>query len=397
MATGCLSSPATPRIEGLGDFAGPIYHTARWPDREIDFGGLRVGVLGTGSSAMQVIPIVAERAEHLVVFQRTANYAVPAWNGKLDPQYLNWFKANYVENRRKAKKLVSGFLCYYDPRSALKVDAAERERGYEKRWREGGIGYLGAFADITTDAEANRTAADYVHRKIRETVKDPAAAELLIPNSVIGCKRLCCHAGYYATFNRDNVSLTDVKTNPIERITPTGVIVAGEEYEVDALILATGFDAMTGAINKIDIRGVNGLRLRDKWAEGPRAYLGVASAGFPNLFTVTGPGSPSVLTNMIPTIEQHVDFIADCIAHLQAHGYGAIDVDAAAESAWVALNDDVAHRTLRYDCASWYLGSNIPGKTRVFMPFVGGLPAFIEKCEAVVAAGYEGFRFTPAA
>ena len=395
MATGCLSSPASPKIEGLGDFTGPTYHTARWPDREIDFGGQRVGVLGTGSSAMQIIPIVAQRAEHLTVFQRTANYAVPAWNGKLDPQYLSWFKANYVENRRKAKKLVSGFLCYYDPRSALKISEAEREREYEKRWREGGIGYLGAFADITTDAEANSTAADYVHRKIRETVNDPAVAELLIPNSVIGCKRLCCHASYYATFNRDNVSLIDVKTDPIERITPTGVVVAGKEHELDALILATGFDAMTGALNKIDIRGLNGLRLRDKWAEGPRAYLGVASAGFPNLFTVTGPGSPSVLTNMIPTIEQHVDFIAGCIAHMRANGYEAIDVEAAAENEWVNFNDDLAHRTLRYDCASWYLGSNIPGKKRVFMPFVGGLPAFIEKCEAIVAAGYDGFRFTP--
>jgi len=396
MATGCLSLPSTPKIEGFEDFAGPTYHTARWPDREIDFTGQRVGVLGTGSSAMQVVPIVAEQAKHLYVFQRTANYAVPAWNGKLDPQYLKWFKANYVVNRKKAKTLVSGFLCYYNPLSAREVSDEERDREFEKRWREGGIGYLGAFADITTDAEANRTAADYVHRKIREIVKDPEIAELLIPNSVIGCKRLCCHAGYYATFNRDNVSLIDVRTDPVERITKTGVVVAGKEYKLDSLILATGFDAMTGALNKIDIRGLSGLRLKDKWAEGPRAYLGVASAGFPNLFIVTGPGSPSVLTNMIPTIEQHVDFIAACIAHMRAHNLAAIDPDAAAEEEWVAFNDEVAHRTLRYDCTSWYLGSNIPGKKRVFMPFVGGLPAYIAKCEAVVAAGYRGFRFTPA-
>lgn len=396
MATGCLSAPATPKIDGLESFVGQQYHTARWPDKHIDFTGLNVGVLGTGSSAMQVIPLIAEEARHVTVFQRTANYAVPAWNGPLDPDYVRSFKAHYAENRRKAKQLVSGFLCRYNEKSALEVSPEERDREYEKRWLDGGIGYLAAFADITTNDAANQTAADYVHRKIRAIVEDPEIAELLIPNSVIGCKRLCCHAGYYATFNRDNVSLVDVKSRPIEGVTPDGVVVAGRIYPADALVLATGFDAMTGALNKIEIRGKEGLRLRDKWAEGPRAYLGVASAGFPNLFIVTGPGSPSVLTNMIPTIEQHVDFIADCIAYMRKHGMAAIEPDAAAEDDWVAYNDDVAHRTLRYDCASWYLGSNIPGKKRVFMPFVAGLPIFIRKCEEVVAAGYRGFTFTPA-
>jgi cyclohexanone monooxygenase len=394
LATGCLSSPMTPKIDGLDSFAGPKYHTARWPDETVDFAGLAVGVIGTGSSAMQVVPIIAEVAQHLCVFQRSANYAVPAWNGPLDPDYVREFKGHYADNRRKAKELVAGFLCYYNPKSALEVTPEERDSEYEDRWRRGGIGYLAAFADITTDAAANRTAAEFVHRKIRETVKDPAVAELLIPNSVIGCKRLCCHAGYYATFNRDNVSLVDVKTNPIERIVPDGVVVAGKTYRIDALVLATGFDAMTGALNKIDVRGKGGARLKDKWAEGPRAYLGVASAGFPNLFIITGPGSPSVLTNMVPTIEQHVDFIADCIAYMRARGMSTVDPDIAAEDAWVEYNDEVAHRTLRYDCASWYLGSNIPGKKRVFMPFVGGLPAYIRKCEEVVATDYEGFNFT---
>ena len=396
MATGCLSSPMTPRIDGLASFAGPQYHAARWPDEPIDFTGLNVGVFGTGSSAMQIIPLIAEEARHVTVFQRTANYAVPAWNGPLDPDYVRNFKAHYADNRRKAKQLVSGFLCRYNEKSALEVDQEERDREYERRWLDGGIGYLAAFADITTNDAANQTAADYVHRKIRAIVKDPEIAELLIPNSVIGCKRLCCHAGYYATFNRKNVSLIDVKSQPIERVTPGGVVVAGKTYPADALVLATGFDAMTGALNKIDIRGKDGLRLRDKWVEGPRAYLGVASAGFPNLFIVTGPGSPSVLTNMVPTIEQHVDFIAGCIAHMRKHGMTTIEPDTAAEDAWVAYNDDVAHRTLRYDCASWYLGSNIPGKKQVFMPFVAGLPVFIRKCEEVVAAGYKGFNFTPA-
>jgi cyclohexanone monooxygenase len=396
MATGCLSSPMTPKIDGLDTFAGPKYHTARWPDTTVDFTGLHVGVLGTGSSAMQVVPIVAEVAKHLYVFQRTSNYAVPAWNGPLDPDYVREFKAHYAENREKAKQLVAGFLCYYNPKSALEVSQEERDREYDDRWRQGGIGYLGAFADITTNAEANRTAADYVHRKIRSIVRDAEVAELLIPNSVIGCKRLCCHAAYYATFNRDNVSLIDVKANPIERILADGVVVAGKSYRIDALVLATGFDAMTGALNKIDIRGKAGTRLMDKWADGPRAYLGVASAGFPNLFIVTGPGSPSVLTNMVPTIEQHVNFIAGCIAHMRTHGMRSVDPDVSAEDAWVAYNDEVAHRTLRYDCTSWYLGSNVPGKKRVFMPFVGGLPAYIRKCEEVVSAGYRGFNFTPA-
>jgi cation diffusion facilitator CzcD-associated flavoprotein CzcO len=396
MATGCLSSPMTPKIDGLESFVGPSCHTARWPAERIDFGGLNVGVLGTGSSAMQVVPILAEEAKHLYVFQRTANYAVPAWNGPLDPDYVHAFKTHYAENRRKAKQLVSGFLCCYNSRSALEVSPEERDREYEDRWLQGGIGYLGAFADLTTNEAANRTAADFVHRKIRAIVKDPETAELLIPNSVIGCKRLCCHADYYATFNRDNVTLVDVKSAPIDRITPHGVVVSGKTFQVDALVLATGFDAMTGALNRIDIRGKGGMRLKDKWEDGPRAYLGVASAGFPNLFLVTGPGSPSVLTNMVPTIEQHVDFIADVIAHMHSHGLAAVDPDVGAEDAWVAYNDEVAHRTLRYDCTSWYLGSNIPGKRRVFMPFVGGLPAYIRKCEEVAAAGYEGFAFTPA-
>jgi cation diffusion facilitator CzcD-associated flavoprotein CzcO len=396
MATGCLSSPLTPRFEGLESFAGPTYHTARWPREKIDFTGQRVGVLGTGSSAMQAIPLIAEQASQLTVFQRSANYAVPAWNGPLDAGYLAWFKANYVENRKRAKKLVSGFLCYYNPQTSFEVSAADREREYEKRWREGGIGYLAAFSDITTNDEANRLASDFVHRKIRSIVEDPAIAEVLIPNSVIGCKRLCVHAGYYATYNRPNVTLIDVKANPVERVTPTGVVVAGREYPADALVLATGFDAMTGALNKIEIRGRGGLSLKEKWAEGPRAYLGVASAGFPNLFIITGPGSPSVLTNMVPTIEQHVDFIAGCIDHVEAGGYGAIEPEIAAEDAWVAYNDEVAHRTLRYECASWYLGANVPGKKRVFMPFVAGLPAYIRKCDEVVAAGYAGFILAPA-
>jgi cation diffusion facilitator CzcD-associated flavoprotein CzcO len=319
---------------------------------------------------------------------------VPARNGPLDPGYERAFKDNYAENRRRAKQLVSGFLCHYNPKSAHAADQDERDREFEDRWKMGGIGYLAAFSDITTDAEANRIASDFIHRKIRSMVRDPVIAELLIPNSVVGCKRLCVHTEYYAAFNRANVALIDVNTNPIERITPTGVVVAGHEHQVDSLILATGFDAMTGALAKIDIRGRAGLKLTDKWADGPRAYLGAATASFPNFFVITGPGSPSVLTNMVPTIEQHVDFIAGCIDHLRAGGFASVEPEVEAEDAWIAYNDEVAHRTLRYDCSSWYLGSNIPGKKRVFMPFVAGLPAFIRRCEEVVAGGYAGFVFS---
>jgi cation diffusion facilitator CzcD-associated flavoprotein CzcO len=391
MATGCLSSPNTPKIEGLDSFAGERYHTGNWPHEEVDFTGNRVGVIGTGSSAIQSIPLIAEQAEHLVVFQRTPNYMVPAHNAPLDPAFRDQVKASYAEMRARAKRTPSGIDLPFNLASALDSAPEERRRAYEERWNVGGFTFMGAFGDLLLKQEANDTAAEFVRAKIRAVVKDPTVARTLSPANVIGCKRLCVDTGYWTTFNRGNVTLVDVSERPIEAITPTGVKAHGREYAIDALVLATGFDAMTGALSKIDIRGRGGRALKDKWSEGPRSYLGLAVAGFPNLFTITGPGSPSVLTNMLPTIEQHVEWIADCIGWMRDKAIAVVEASAEAEDAWVAHNREVAGNTLRSTCSSWYVGANVPGKPRVFMPYIGGFPVYVEKCRDVASKHYEGF------
>jgi cyclohexanone monooxygenase len=391
MATGCLSSPNLPKFEGLDNFAGDRYHTGYWPKEGVDFTGKRVAVIGTGSSAVQSIPIIAAQAKQLTVFQRTPNYAVPAHNAPLDLEYVRAIKADYPALRARAKQTMTGIDFDYSDQAALETLPEARTREYERRWRHGGLWFLGAYKDLMVDQDANDTAAEFVRTKIRERVRDPEIAEALSPKNTIGCKRLCVDIGYYETFNRPNVTLIDIGQSPIEAITPCGVKAKGREYEVDAIVFATGFDAMTGALLKIDIRGRGGLPLSEKWSAGPRTYLGLGVAGFPNLFTITGPGSPSVLTNMLPTIEQHVDWIADSIAYLRARNFGRIEPSVAAEDEWVAHVGDAAGRTLRYTCGSWYLGVNIPGKPRVFMPYIGGFPKYIQKCNEVAAAGYEGF------
>ncbi|MCC7275637.1 MAG: NAD(P)/FAD-dependent oxidoreductase [Alphaproteobacteria bacterium] len=394
MATGCLSAPNDPPIPGLESFAGPRYHTGRWPHEPVDFTGLRVAVIGTGSSAIQSIPVIARQAAHLYVFQRTANYTVPAHNRPLDPAYRDAVKADYPAMRARARQNFPGIDYRINLQSALEVAADEREREYAARWADGGLPFMGAFRDLLLDPAANDTAAAFVRAKIREAVADPAVADALTPRNVIGCKRLCVDTGYWATFNRPNVTLVDISGAPIEAITADAVRANGREHPVDALVLATGFDAMTGTLLRIDIRGAGGRRLRDKWAEGPRAYLGLAMAGFPNLFTITGPGSPSVLTNMLPSIEQHVDWIADCLAYMRASGLARIEATAAAEDAWVAHVGEVAAPNLRSTCSSWYVGANVPGKPRVFMPYIGGFPAYVEKAAAIAGAGYAGFVLT---
>ncbi|MGE0719883.1 MAG: flavin-containing monooxygenase, partial [Alphaproteobacteria bacterium] len=388
MATGCLSSVNTPAIPGLERFAGARYHTGNWPHEPVDFGGKRVAVIGTGSSAIQSIPVIAAEAAHVHVFQRTAHYTVPAHNRPLDPEYRERVKATYPEMRARARALPPGIDMRFNPKSAVEVDDAERAAEYEARWAEGGLTFMGAFRDLLLDPESNRTAADFVRGKIREIVDDPATAAALTPEIVIGCKRLCVDTGYWATFNRPNVTLVDISKSPIEEVTAEGVRALGRLFAVDAIVLATGFDAMTGALLRIDIRGTGGRRLADKWADGPRSYLGLAMVGFPNLFTVTGPGSPSVLTNMLPTIEQHVEWIADCIGHLRDHGLARIEATAEAEDAWVGHVGEVAGKTLRSTCSSWYVGANVAGKPRVFMPYIGGFPVYVEKCREVVANGY---------
>jgi cation diffusion facilitator CzcD-associated flavoprotein CzcO len=296
--------------------------------------------------------------------------------------------------RRRARKMPAGIDFAFNPASAIETDEAERRRLFEERWNYGGLGFMGSFSDLLLNAESNRTAADFVRAKIRDVVKDPELAEKLTPTNVIGCKRLCVDTGYWATFNQPHVALVDVSDEPIERITANGLRAKGKDYTFDCLVLATGFDAMTGALLRVDIRGRAGRSLQDKWKEGPKAYLGLTMAGFPNLFTITGPGSPSVLTNMLPSIEQHVEWIAECIDYMRSRGATSIEPSREAEEAWVGHVGEAADGTLRSTCSSWYVGANIPGKPRVFMPYIGGFPAYIERCEAVVKNGYEGFSLS---
>ena len=395
MATGCLSDAQLPPIAGRDTFAGRSYHTGRWPHEGVDFSGQRVGVIGTGSSAIQSIPIIARQAAHLFVFQRTPNYSVPAHNGPLDREHERRVKADYAGFRRQARESRIGFVVERSEESALAVSAAERQREYEKRWSRGGLGFSATYVDLLTNQAANDTAAAFFRDKIRAIVRDPAVADALTPRDYpLGTKRLCVDTEYYATFNRDNVTLVDLRKTPIAAITPTGVRTSERDYAVDSLVFATGFDAMTGALLKVDIRGRGGRTLAEKWAAGPRSYLGLAIAGFPNLFTITGPGSPSVLSNMIVSIEQHVDWIADCVAHLRAHGHAVIEATADAEDAWVAHVNEVGHATLYPRANSWYMGANVPGKPRIFMPYIGGVGVYRERCDAVAAAGYTGFRLS---
>ncbi len=398
MATGCLSTAKLPEIAGLGSFAGATYHTGHWPHEGVDFSGKRVAVIGTGSSAIQAIPVIARQAAHVTVFQRTPNFSIPSRNAPMDDEYESWWKSDYEAHRAKARMMRTGILYGLNDKSALEVPPEEREAEYEARWARGGTAFMGAFSDLITNREANETASEFVRRKIRGIVKDPKVAELLAPKGYpIGTKRICVDTEYFETFNRPNVTLVDVRTAPIEAITPRGVRAGAAEYDCDALVFATGFDAMTGALTRIDIRGRGALSLAEKWADGPRTYLGLMTAGFPNLFMITGPGSPSVLSNMIVSIEQHVDWLSDCLAHLRSRGLTTIEAMPEAEEAWVAHVNEVADRTLYPQAASWYMGANVPGKPRVFMPYIGGVGTYREKCAEIAAKGYEGFRLSAGA
>ena len=395
MATGNLSTPRKPNIAGLDSFEGKWYHTGLWPHEGVDFTGLRVGVIGTGSSGVQSIPIIAKQAEHLYVFQRTANFSLPARNMPMPAEKERTHKAEYPERRRAAYDTPFGIAGHPPPvKSALEASEEERQRAYEAKWAEGGsISFLYSYTDLLLKKESNDTAAEFVRRKIRTTVKDPETAELLCPdNHPIGTKRLILDTDYYETYNRDNVTLVDIRSKPIQEVTPTGLRTADADYALDAIVFATGFDAMTGAMKEIDIRTDAGLSIQAKWEDGPRTYLGLMIAGFPNLFMITGPQSPGVKTQMILSCEQHVNWIADCIQYLRDHGLTRIEAEQNAEDAWVQHNNEVADRTLYPLANSWYVGANIPGKPRVFMPYVGGVPAYKKKCDEVAANGYEGFR-----
>ncbi|MDE0192926.1 MAG: NAD(P)/FAD-dependent oxidoreductase [Gammaproteobacteria bacterium] len=392
MATGCLSSTNLPDFESRDSFLGQTYHTGRWPHERVDFTGKRVGIIGTGSSAIQAIPIIAAEAKHLTVFQRTPNYSIPAHNKPLDPAAVQEIKAEYPEFRANNLRMPAGFgsRVHHNDAPALSDEADDRDANYAARWQHGGFTFLGAYNDLLRSREANETAAEFVRQRIRETVSDPRLAELLCPDNVIGCKRPCLDTGYFETYNRANVELVDARERAIECLTANGVVAGGREFEFDCIVFATGFDAMTGALLGVDVRGRDGVTLKQAWDAGPRTYLGLCTVGFPNLFLVTGPGSPSVLTNMIVAIEQHVDWITDCLRDLRREGCGTIEATRQAQDEWVEHVNAVAGLTLYPTCNSWYLGKNIPGKPQVFMPLIG-FPPYAQMCAEVAANGYRGF------
>jgi cyclohexanone monooxygenase len=393
MATGCLSCAKLPEIDGRGSFRGHSYHTGNWPHEGVQFSGQQVGIIGTGSSAIQAIPLIAAQADHLFVFQRTPNYSVPAHNRPMGADEERDWKTNYPERRRLARNIRNGIFLHLNNKSALDASEAERLREYEARWEAGGIPFMAAFNDLYLDERANETAADFVRAKIRSIVRDPATAEILVPKDYpIGAKRICVDSDYFETFNRTNVTLVDVRAAPIKAITPEGLRTTRTSYSLDSLVFATGFDAMTGTLQAIRITGRGGRTLKEKWAEGPRTYLGLMAAGFPNLFTITGPGSPSVLSNMIVSIEQHVDWITACIAELRARGAVTIEAEVEAEEDWVTHVREVAERTLFPRANSWYVGANVPGKPRVVLPYIGGVPEYRRKCDDIAARGYPGFK-----
>ena len=392
-AAGCLSTATLPEYPGLADFAGEWYHTGKWPHARVDFTGKRVGLIGTGSSGVQSTIAIAPEAAHLYVFQRTPNYSIPAWNGPLAADVAQQIKSDYPQHREAARYAQIGIPFTSNGKAAKSVPVAEREREYEAAWAQGGFNFVMAYPDLLMDLESNRTAAEFVARKIRATVTDPKVADLLIPNDhPLGTKRLCVDTGYYATFNRDNVTLVDIKRTPIETITRSGLRTSDAVYELDAIVFATGFDAITGPLLKIDIRGRSGQRLQHKWAAGPRTYLGLSTAGFPNFFMITGPGSPCVLSNMLVSIEQHVDWITRCVEFMREHHVESIEPSVEAEDAWVQTVHDVGHTTLYPLTNSWYTGTNIAGKVRMFTPYAGGVGAYRRICDAVVEKGYDGFR-----
>jgi cyclohexanone monooxygenase len=398
MASGNLSTPRVPDFKGLENFQGKWYHSGLWPHDGVDFSGLRVAVIGTGSSGIQMIPLIAAQADHLTVFQRTANFSLPARNAPLDPTKERLHKEQYEERRRAALETPFGIAGHPAPtKAALEASDDERRRAYETKWAEGGsISFLYSYTDLLVNKESNDTASEFVRQKIRSIVRNPAVAEILAPKDhPIGTKRLCLDTDYYETYNRNNVALVDVKNDPIAEITTTGVKTQSTEHgPFDAIVFATGFDAMTGALREIDIRVHGGGVLADEWHGGPRTYLGLMVAGFPNMFVITGPGSPSVKTQMILAIEQHTDWIANCLQHLRTHGYQQIEAGREAQDEWVQHVNEVADSTLYPLANSWYVGANIPGKPRVFMPYVGGFSGYKRKCDAVAGNGYEGFVLT---
>ena len=398
-AVGTLTTTNMPKFKGLENFKGKWYHTSRFPHTGVDFTGKRVAMVGTGATAVQAIPEIAQQAKHLTVFQRTANYCVPARNGKVDPEVVKARKADYEGVIKRTRESFFGQEHYFIMKSALEATPEEREAEFDKRWDAGGFAFwLANYQDMFFVEEANELCADYIRRKIRKTVIDQAVADRLMPKGHhYGCKRQPLDTNYYETFNKHNVKLVDAATDGgIEEITEKGIRAGGKEYEFDIIVFATGFDAMTGPLKALNLKGRNGLTLDKVWADGPHTYLGVSVAGFPNLFTLTGPQSPSVLTNMPVAIEQHVEWVTDCIEHMEKTGKKSIEATPKAQEDWVAHVNGVVNMTLMAKANSWYMSANIPGKPRAFLPYLDpeGVGGYTKRCAEVAAKGYEGFSLT---
>ena len=390
LATGALSVARLPAIAGIERFTGRVLHTGAWPHEGVDFSGARVGVIGTGSSGIQAIPAIAAQAKHLTVFQRSANFSIPAWNAALLPVEQAAWKKVYHEHRARAREV--GTLYEFNDKPASQASPQEREREYQRRWDKGGVNFVHAFNDLMIDRRSNDSIADFVRARIRATVRDPLVALSLCPQDhPLGTKRICVDSGYFETYNRANVRLVDLRKTPIVEVTHDSVVTGDQGHQLDVLVCATGYDALTGAALAIDIRGKQGLPLRSKWSAGPRTFLGLMTWGFPNLFFVTGAGSPSVLVNMVVGIEHHVEWISDCLAHLRENRIDSIDATQAAEDRWVAHVNATADKTLLPLANSWFLGANIPGKPRVFMPYAAKIGVYRRECQEAADAGYAGF------
>jgi cation diffusion facilitator CzcD-associated flavoprotein CzcO len=392
-AVGVLSAQNIPNFAGIESFKGEAFHTARWPKERVDFTGKRVGVIGTGATAVQLITEIAKEVGHLTVFQRTPNYCAPLRNGPIDPETQAKIKASYPEIFKRTRETFAAFIHDFDPRSVFDVTAEERQARFEELWAQPGFGkWLGNFRDIMSDKKANELFAEFVRNKIRERVKDPVVAEKLVPKDhPFGTKRVPLESGYYEQFNRENVLLVDINETPIERITPKGVKASDTEYEFDIIIYATGFDAVTGTLTRMDIRGEGGLSLKDKWADGPRTYLGIQSTGFPNLFTLVGPHNGATFCNIPRCIEQNVEWVTDCVRYMREKGFTRIAATPEAERAWTDHVNELAVGTLLSEVDSWFFGANIPGKKRTVLMYFGGAPAYRKKCDDVAARDYEGF------
>ena len=403
MATGCLSVTNTPEIKGANDFSGPIYHTGKWPHEGVDFTDISVGIIGTGSSGIQAIPVIAENAKHLTIFQRTPNYTMPAYNKPLTAEFREEARANYDQIRADQRASLAGIVGYgfgfggadlVEPTEQLKLTTEEQRK---QLVNEEGFGAFRTFMDVGMDPEANEMACEMYRQHLATIIDNPTTANGLMPRDYpIGCKRPVIDTDYYKTFNRDNVTLVDLRQGGIRHITSSGVATEQGHYELDAIVYATGFDAMTGALERIDIRGKNGKSITEEWQAGPRTYLGLQIHGFPNLFTITGPGSPSVLSNMMVSIEQHVDWINDCIEHLDKNQVRAIEPEEEAVDKWITHVNQVAEGSMftAPSCNSWYLGANIPGKPRIFMPYVGGVGEYRNRCDEIARNGYTGFNLS---